>query len=223
MNNEYIETLTCECGKVFQSSLALFGHFRHCKVHLGNRYDETKHNNAYTISYESRAWSKGHKKNDGSRAGDSLQLCSDAIKGSPPTFKSRKHTEEYKMKMSEYARNRAMNHLNGWKAGSSKIPNKYEIIAEQFLMSNDIPYLREVTIPQSSLGKKGSYYQLDFLINDKIDLEIDGSSHKANVDSIRDNYVSKKYQVYRVKHEDSVDILRDELDKFLQYYHSLSN
>ena len=70
-------------------------------------------------------------------------------------------------------------------------------------------------VAQSSLGKKGSYYQFDFLIDGHIDLEIDGSSHSKEHDYERDNYISRLYEVYRINHHDSLKELEVELNKFV--------
>lgn len=199
----------CECGREFTKSQSLYSHQSHCKIHLGDRYDPERHR-GWNVG-ESRAWAKGKTKD----TDPGLRAISEKLKGREGTFKGHHHSEEFKHRQSENARYNAKHHLNGWKSGSSKVPNKYEEFTEQFLISNDVPYRREVTVPQSILGKKGSYYQLDFLINESIDLEIDGSSHDKVHDSERDSYISKLYKVYRIQHFDSIDQLEYELTKFI--------
>lgn len=193
----------CECGKEFEKSQSYIAHCGHCKIHLG-RDPEDRFG-------ESRSWSKGKMKD----TDPSILSMSEKLKGRESPFKGHEHSEEFKHRQAEVARYNAKNHINGWKSGSSKIPNKYEEFTEKFLISRGVKYLREVTVPQSSLGKKGSYYQLDFLVEGVVDLEIDGSSHDEMHDFERDQYVSKKYQVYRIKHSDSIEQLEIELDKFV--------
>lgn len=199
---------TCECGRKFSKSQSLYAHQSHCEIHLGDRYDEILHGDRVG---DKRAWARGKTKD----TDPSLKSMSEKLKSRESSFKGHHHSPDFKKKISEIARYNAQNHINGWKSGSSKIPNKYEVFAEQFLVSHGIKYLREVTIPQSSLGKKGSYYQLDFLVNDSIDLEIDGSSHNGSYDSERDHYVGKRYEVYRIQHNDSIEQLEIELGKFV--------
>ena len=132
------------------------------------------------------------------------------------SFLGKKHTEEAKKKMSDKARITASEHRNGWKAGDNKIPNKYELFAEQFLISNGISFRKEYVLPHSKIGNpSGHYYQLDFLINDSIDLEIDGTAHTDERDSKRDKYVSNLYTVHRINHNDSMEQLEAGLNSFL--------
>lgn len=201
----------CECGKEFTKSQSFYSHQGHCKIHLGPRYNELLHGDRIG---DKRAWSRGKTKETDPR----IKVMADRLKGKEGTFKGHHHSEEFKNKMAEIARHNAKNHVNGWKSGSSKNPNKYETYVEDILIAKNISYQREVVIPQSLLGKKGSYYQLDFIINDTIDLEIDGSSHNDQHDSERDYYVGKKYKIYRIKHEDSMENLKIELNKFIKTY-----
>lgn len=134
------------------------------------------------------------------------------------SFLGRKHTDKSKQIMAEKAKDNVKNHRNGWKAGNNRIPNQYELFTEQFLLEKGIKFKREYVVPQSLLGKKGSYYQLDFLIDDIIDLEIDGSSHNEDHDMIRDHYVGTLYQVYRIEHHDSLELLKLKLNQFFQKY-----
>lgn len=198
----------CECGREFNKSQSYYAHQSHCKVHLGDRYNESLHGDRIGSK---RAWAKGKTKD----TDPGIKSRSEKLKGREGTFKGHHHSEDFKHRQAEIAKYNAKNHINGWKAGSSKTPNKYEELAEQFLISHSIDYLREVTIPQSRLGKRGSYYQLDFLIYGKIDLEIDGSSHNKIHDIERDSYVSKLYDVYRIQHHDSVEELEIKLEEFI--------
>lgn len=189
---------------MFTNKQSYSAHCGHCKTRLGH-IPEDRFGDA-------RAWAKGKTK----ETDDRILRMSERLKKHPPmSFLGSKHTDKSKQIMSEKARVNAKNHRNGWKAGNNKIPNKYEVFAEQFLSEKGIHFQREFIVPQSLLGKKGSYYQLDFLINGKIDLEIDGSSHSDNHDRIRDHYVGKLYQVYRIEHNDSLEQLESKLNQFL--------
>lgn len=141
------------------------------------------------------------------------------LKGKPGTFTGHKHTSATKEVMSEKGRYNAVNRINGWKSGNSKIPNKYEKFTAKYLSEHNIVFESEVIVAQSKLGKKGSYYQLDFVINGNIDLEIDGSSHTLSHDTERDKYLSKLYKVYRIQHNDSLELLESKLDEFIEYLH----
>lgn len=204
----------CECGREFEKSQSLYAHQGRCKIHLGDRYDPEKHK-GWNVG-DARAWSRGKTKETNDSVNKMSKSLMDYYKTHDSAFKGKKHTEEFKNKQAEKAKYNATNHINGWKAGDNKIPNKYEIFTEDFLKSKNISYKKEVVVPQSLLGKKGSYYQLDFLINDEIDLEIDGSSHDKKHDDIRDEYVGKLFKVYRINHEDSFQKLEELLFEFLK-------
>lgn len=193
----------CKCGKEFEKSQSCVAHCGHCSIHLGRDSKDR--------FGDHRAWLRGKTK----ETDDRVLRISEKNKEHPGNFSGHAHSDLTKSIMAERARYNAKNHINGWKSGNSKIPNKYEKFTEQFLASRSVEYLREVTIPQSSLGKKGSYYQLDFLVNGTIDLEIDGSSHDESHDSERDRYLRPLYQIYRIKHEDSIERLEIELEKFI--------
>lgn len=193
----------CKCGREFDKKQSYVAHCGHCSIHLGR--------NPVDRFGDSRAWSRGRTKYTDERV---LRIAL-KNKENPGGFLGHTHKDETKRVMSEKARYNAQHHLNGWKAGSSKTPNKYEEFTEQFLLSRGIKYSREFVVAQSLLGKKGSYYQLDFLVNECIDLEIDGSSHNSLHDSERDRYVSKLYRVYRIDHNDSIEELEIKLNKFV--------
>lgn len=193
----------CKCGREFEKKQSYVAHCGHCSIHLGR--------DPVDRFGDSRAWSRGRTKDTDERVLRNAQKNQEH----PGNFLGHTHKDETKRVISEKARYNAKHHRNGWKAGSSKIPNKYEEFTEQFLQSRGIKYSREFVVAQSLLGKKGSYYQLDFLVNDYIDLEIDGSSHDNFHDSERDHYVSKLYQVYRINHNDSIEELEIKLNKFV--------
>ena len=76
---------------------------------------------------------------------------------------------------------------------------------EQFwmkILDNNIEYIHEYDVCQSDLGINSDYkYFLDFYLPEiNMDLEIDGKQHKyrQEQDNKRDEYLSKKYIVYRI-------------------------
>lgn len=209
-----IGKFTCECGREFEKSQSLYAHQGRCKVHLGDRYDPEKHR-GWNVG-DARAWARGKTKDTDESVAKMAKSLTDYYETHGGTFNGRKHTEETKAIQSEKARYNATNHLNGWKAGNNKVPNKYEVFTENFLKENNISYKKEVVVPQSLLGKNGSYYQLDFVINGNIDLEIDGSSHSVEHDIVRDKYVGKLYKVYRINHKDSLQRLEEMLLEFIK-------
>lgn len=205
----------CECGAEYDSVSKFGGHCAHCRVHLGH--------DPIDCFGDGGRWSKGRTKHNDERiarmADRRKQLIADGKIKAP--FSGRTHSEETKRKMSKSATVVANEHRNGWEGGDSRVQNKYELFTEAFLRDNNISYESEVSVKQSEFGKKGSYYQFDFLINGEIDLEIDGTSHLPESrklhDVERDSYVEKKFTVYRIQHNDNMDVLEAELKKFLQY------
>lgn len=78
---------------------------------------------------------------------------SERLKENPAnTFLGKKHTAETRKKMSEKAKVTAREHRNGWKAGNNRMPNKYELFAEQFLIANGVTFKKEYVLPHSKLG-----------------------------------------------------------------------
>lgn len=195
---------TCECGRSFTKLQSYVGHCGHCKTHLGHEPTDN--------FGESRSWAKGKTK----ETDDRIRRMSERQRANPNmSFLGRHHTEETRRIMSEKARVTARKHRNGWKSGNNRVPNRFESFAEQFLIDNGVSFEKEVVIPQSLLGKQGSYYQLDFLINNEIDLEIDGSAHNVSHDATRDQYISKLYTVHRISHNDSIEQLEAGLNSFI--------
>lgn len=213
-NLNYIGDFKCECGRTFTKSQSYYAHCSHCKIHLGDRYNESKHGDRFG---DSRSWNKGLTKETNA----SVKKFSDTLKKNPPRgFLGKHHIYENKVKLSKIAKYNAKNHINGWKAGNNKIQNKYEKFTSEFLTDCNIEFKSEYTLKGSLVGNNTTpYYQLDFLIDNNIDLELDGvGSHNAEHDNIRDTYVSNLYKIYRIKHQNSMDILKQELDKFLNLY-----
>lgn len=197
----------CECGKEFEKKQSYVAHCGHCSIHLKREPVDR--------FGDSRAWSRGLTKETDVRVAKIGRIISEKYSGKNSYWYGRNHSEQTKKTMAEKARYNAKNHINGWKSGNSKIPNKYEKFTKDFLDSHKIPFKSEVVVPKSEFGIKGNYYQLDFLVLDKIDLEIDGSSHNENYDNERDSHINKLYQVYRIKHEDSLKKLEIELNRFI--------
>lgn len=196
---------TCECGRSFTNYQAYVGHCGHCKTHLG--YDPKDRFG------ESRSWAKGKTKDTDER----IKRMSERQKDNPTrSFLGRRHTEETRKKMSDSAKITASEHRNGWKAGDNRIPNKYEQFAEKFLIERGIQFQKEYVLPHAKVGNQsGHYYQLDFLVDGSIDLEIDGSAHNADHDTIRDQYISKLYTIHRINHNDSIEQLEAGLKSFI--------
>ena len=196
---------TCKCGKTFDKYQSYVAHCGHCSTHLG--YKPAPRNKGQA------PWCKGKTKETDER----LRKVSEFFKQHPNNaFLGKTHTDEARRKMSEKAKITASEHRNGWKAGNNKVSNKYEQFAEKFLIENGVQFQKEFVLPHSKLGNPaGSYYQLDFLIDNSIDLEIDGSSHKIDHDSKRDQYISKLYTVYRINHNDSIEQLEAGLNSFI--------
>lgn len=204
----------CACGKEYETVASYGGHCAHCKVHLGHDPIDTLQ------GY--RAWNKGKCKDTDERIARAAEALRNQYKNGTlsKSFLGKTHTDETKKIMSEKAKINARMHKNGWKCGDSHIQNKYEHFTEQFLKDHNIQFESEVTMPQSKFNKKGSYYQFDFLIEGRIDLEIDGTSHRNELvrqhDWERDLAVSQQYQVYRIIHNDSIEELYAKLLAFLE-------
>ena len=203
----------CECGREFNTTFGYAGHCSHCPTHLGHP--------AADRFGDARTWSRGKNKQTDPRIAESAARMKERIAAGEltPPFLGKKHTAETRQKMSQAAKKATKEQRNGWKCGDSHIQNRYEKFTAQFLSQHGVDFKSEVTIPQSIFGKKGSYYQFDFLIEGRIDLEIDGSVHlnlnQQEHDKERDSYVQQKYQIYRIQHQNSLELLKSELDKFV--------
>ena len=199
----------CKCGREFENKQSYVAHCGHCEVHLGHPPKDR--------FGDSRAWARGKTKETDPRIERISRTFSENHQGENGTFYGKCHNEQTKAIMAKNARYNAKNHLNGWKAGDNRIPNQYEKFTENFLIAHNIVYRKEVPIKKSFFVEKlVGYYRLDFLINETIDLEIDGSSHNIEVDNVRDDIVSKKYTVYRIQHNDSFKILEEKLVQFIE-------
>lgn len=221
--NRIRDNLFCEfCGKQCKSLNSLNQHSTRCPENP-NRKDYNK------LGEYSHSNFRGQTKftNDViARVSKSIQAGYDSgrvipyAKGKPSTFKGKHHSEETKQKLSVIGRYNAKNHINGWKAGNSSVPNKYEKYTADFLSNYNIPFQQEFRVLTHKRGGKGvaTYYQLDFLIDNKIDLELDGTGHNFDNDYVRDDFIGKEYQIYRIRHNDSIDTLHKELETFINKF-----
>lgn len=200
----------CVCGRKFTTGASFNGHRAHCKQYLDS-VGKSDHESHYTEDSRRRqGWSKGLTK----LTSESVRKNAEALKQhylvNPGKFSGKKHTQSAKDKMAKAARFNATHHLNGWKSGNNRVPNKYEKLVADVLAEYAVQFESEVVVPN---GK--GYYQLDFLINGKIDLELDGTGHDNSKDGIRDRFISNIYEVYRIKHSDSLDEVREKLLTFI--------
>lgn len=116
----------------------------------------------------------------------------------------------------------------GWQSRNIiSYPEKFWM---EVLKNNNIDYSFNHVVKKSDLGVENdnSNYFLDFLIDENIDLEIDGKQHKyadrAESDRIRDEILTKNnFIVYRVEwneinSETGKQHMKEKIDKFLDFY-----
>lgn len=104
----------------------------------------------------------------------------------------------------------------------------YEDVWEDIFKENNIPYEREVKfykhhyleMDKTKSGYNLEGYRVDFLINNRIDFEVDGISHNKVHDDTRDDFFQNKVglKVYRVKATLDKKQLEEETTKFLIFY-----
>lgn len=121
----------------------------------------------------------------------------------------------------------------GW--NSRNVTSYPEQFWKKVLELNRIHYSFNHPISKKSLGIKNdaSNYFLDFLIDENIDLEIDGKQHKysdrAESDIHRDNILIKNgYIVYRIewneiKTKDGKIKMKNKIDNFINFYKNRTN
>ena len=138
--------------------------------------------------------------------------------------------KEFGKKISKRMQKRINDGLHhGWATRNNiSYPEKFFI---NVLKNHNIKYKHNFPIKQNELGLDSSYnYFLDFYIKDKkIDLEIDGSQHKyrKEQDIKRDKLLNENgYNVYRIKWKNintkkGKEYIKNEIDKFLEYYNKL--
>ena len=117
--------------------------------------------------------------------------------------------------------------INVKKLNSGYQSRKHIPYSEQFwkkvLDNNNIKYKQNVSIWKPGFNN----YWLDFLINDNIDLEIDGELHLkedvAQKDKIRNEYLSNLgYKIYRIQWVNPINdknkiIVNKQIDELMQY------
>ena len=147
---------------------------------------------------------------------------SNKLKGRTLSEESRKKISEKVKASFEDGRNQA------WKTRKN-MESYAEKFWRQVLDSNSISYKQEFRIARSEFGlKHGGCYFLDFLIDDKIDLEIDGKQHYELVrqehDKERDELMkSKGYIVYRIKfiNPSNSVLVEKQIKDFLNWYNNV--
>lgn len=147
---------------------------------------------------------------------------SNKLKGRTLSEESRKKISEKVKASFEDGRNQA------WKTRKN-MESYAEKFWRQVLDSNNISYKQEFRIARSEFGlKHGGCFFLDFLIDDKIDLEIDGKQHYELVrqehDKERDELMkSKGYIVYRIKFINPLNsvLVEKQIKDFLNWYNNV--
>ena len=145
------------------------------------------------------------------------------------TSKGRTLSEESRKKISEKVKASFEDGRNqAWKTRKN-MESYAEKFWRQVLDSNNISYKQEFRIARSEFGlKHGGCYFLDFLIDDKIDLEIDGKQHyeliRQEHDKERDKLMkSKGYIVYRIKfiNPSNSVLVEKQINDFLNWYNTV--
>jgi very-short-patch-repair endonuclease len=160
-------------------------------------------------------WNKGLSKD----TNDSLQRSSKLMSGRSPWMKGKTHTEEAKLKMSESAKKAFDNGIHAtWKTRKNLQSYPEEYTERKLKDANCIDFVKEY--PITVTGKKTTYF-LDFYFEkDKIDLEIDGGTHRFSKiqekDKNRDAYLkSIGITVIRIPWSDGKEF-DDALTKFIK-------
>lgn len=139
--------------------------------------------------------------------------------------------EETRKKLSDAVQKRmAEGKHKGWM--TRNITSYAERFFKKVLESNNIEYEFNKPICKNDLGvnENGNYF-LDFALNNKIDLEIDGKQHKLEErhqhDLVRDERLTKNgWKVYRIEWKSLPkykDYMKKEIDKFLKWYDENKN
>ena len=134
--------------------------------------------------------------------------------------------ECYRKLLSKKVQERIKNGTHkGWM--SRKIISYPEKFFMTVLKNNNIEYKHNYTVHKKDLGiNEASCYFLDFLLENKFDLEIDGDQHKFRKDSDhkRDELLTKNgYTVYRIpwneiNSENGKQQMKQKIDDFLDFY-----
>lgn len=218
----------CECGKEFDSRQSFCGHCSMCKIHLGDDKFKKRQiisSNSMKASNDKRKlkrdefidkWiSEGHKcKNCGKvmiNYYGSGRFCSRSCSNS---YSARINNDKRRLSLSE-ATIRSIE--NGRHNG---IPSRKPYIEKywNYMLSRYNIKLE----PQFKVMKNsGGYYLMDFLVEDIVDLEIDGPYHSMESDNIRDNFMkSRGYIVYRVNYinpHKERDKIINQIDNFISF------
>ena len=115
----------------------------------------------------------------------------------------------------------------GWQ--SRNIKSYPEVFWEQVLVNNHITYDPNHTVKKRDLGiNDNSNYFLDFLIDDVIDLEIDGKQHqyedRKQSDIIRDDLLQKNgFIIYRIPwvNPTNSEAVETQIEDFLNWYNDI--
>jgi very-short-patch-repair endonuclease len=110
--------------------------------------------------------------------------------------------------------------LNGVK---TKVSKAEDILAEA-LLEEKIPFKRKYPISpyENADGSRGARYYLDFLVDDSLNIEVDGEVwHDKKKDDIRDKYLEKLgYKVMRFPASQvyfDVNSIREKIREVLRY------
>ena len=184
----------------------------------------------------------GYLTEDGTYTDEYREYCSERTKRMKtgcffnPSFCKPKSEEQKKHMVATIRKTREENKANGKVYPGWVVRNGEESINEtftkEFLETNKIQFEQEVLIHKADLDNTigHGYYKLDFLIDGKIDLEIDGKQHtypeRKERDIIRDTVLKEHgYIVYRilinVQKEKRIEKLQEKLDEFLEWYRIL--
>lgn len=110
-------------------------------------------------------------------------------------------SEEDKKKVLEEAKH--YYEVNGYAENMKKEPTVAEKMFASILNDNGIPYIQQAVIET----KDNHYYIVDFLLNNKVVIEIDGGYHNEEEQKERDEYRTKVleslgYGIFRITNEE---------------------
>jgi very-short-patch-repair endonuclease len=118
---------------------------------------------------------------------------------------------------------------SGWQ--TRNIRSYAELFWEKVFQNNHIKFVSEYVIKKKDLGinERGNYF-LDFLIDNFIDVEIDGKQHlyedRKQHDIKRDERLREKgFLVYRIKWINPIEseAVKKQIDDFLDWYNNIRN
>lgn len=232
----------CEyCGKEVHEK---FGSGRFCSRSCANGWvsknqsDETKSKKSVVgklnlVNYSGKHLSEEHK-----------NKISDSVKMS---FKENDVGNKISMSLRKYFDNNSVSDLTrqklslsmkrsiqegkhkGWYGRKDSYPERFWM---SVLDSNNIPYIREYKVTKSELGLKepGCYFLDFYLLDKKIDIEIDGSQHLTEEQKSHDakrtsELESKGYIVYRINWRNpkaNSELVKSDIDEFIRWYDTCS-